>query len=84
MTRPLSPQRQRYASTPTIRHDQFYLGSAYVPDGDLKKGLSLLDLARSINPGLGAAALRQSIIYAMLGRDDQACEMMQIFQGVQG
>jgi hypothetical protein len=59
---------------------QFHLGSAYVPDGDLKKGLSLLDWARSVNPEFGAAALRQSIIYAMLGRDDQARETLQIFQ----
>ena len=59
---------------------QFHLGSAYLPDGDLKKGLSLLDWARSLNPELGAAALRQSIVYAMLGRDDQAHEALQIFQ----
>jgi adenylate cyclase len=59
---------------------QFYLGSAYAPDGDLKKGLSLLDWARSLNPELGAVALRQSIIYAMLGRNDQARETLQIFQ----
>jgi tetratricopeptide (TPR) repeat protein len=59
---------------------QFHLGSAYLPDGDLKKGLSLLDWARALNPELGAAALRQSIVYAMLGRDDQARETLQIFQ----
>ena len=44
---------------------QFHLGSAYIPDVDLKKGLSLLDWALSLNPELGAAALRQSIVYAM-------------------
>jgi tetratricopeptide (TPR) repeat protein len=59
---------------------QFHLGSAYLPDGDLKKALSLLDWARSLNPELGAAALRQSVAYAMLGRDDQARETLQIFQ----
>jgi len=59
---------------------QFHQGSAYAPDGDLKKGLTLLDWSRSLNPELGAAALRQSIIYALLGRDEQARETLQIFQ----
>ena len=40
----------------------------------------LLDWARSLNPELGAAALRQSIVCAMLGRDDQARETLQVFQ----
>jgi adenylate cyclase len=59
---------------------QFHLGSAYAPDGDLKKSLSLLEWSRMLNPELGPAALRQSIVYALQGRDEQARDTLQVFQ----
>ncbi|HSH69765.1 MAG TPA: tetratricopeptide repeat protein, partial [Deferrisomatales bacterium] len=55
-------------------------GKAYLPDGDLQESLQVLERATRINPELaGTVALSQSIIYGMLGRDEEARTAYKLF-----
>ncbi|MDF1555375.1 MAG: tetratricopeptide repeat protein, partial [Deferrisomatales bacterium] len=58
----------------------FQQGKAYLPDGNLQESLQVLERATRINPELaGSAALSQSIIYGIQGRDEEARTAYELF-----
>ena len=58
----------------------WFMGEAYLPDGDLQESLQVLERAKRLTPELsGFVALSQSIIYGIQGRNEEAHTAYEIF-----
>jgi len=58
----------------------WFMGKAYLPDGDLQESLQVLERAKRLTPELsGFVALSQSIIYGIQGRNEEAHTAYEIF-----